>query len=264
MTNRLLLFLTLTASLPLGSVVSAQAAGTAGQSTPSPSGPKVVRLDSAGRPITSPSMTPSGVTRASTLVGRPLVDSTGLTLGRISDLVITPDGHVTTLIELPAGGFTGVPLSSLAVQRDMPGAGAGIPGASGAMGLGGASPQSTAIDRFVFTGDVGVLRSAPVLQDLNTLDEQFPVSIGQHFAVPAGSVRFPEQPTTPAARNTRADSPSMGSAQTARSVARTSPRATPRATRQRRAPLMRTMPRSSRRVSPRTSVMLGGDFSTPR
>ncbi|HZJ72554.1 MAG TPA: hypothetical protein VFF36_16590, partial [Planctomycetota bacterium] len=162
-----------------------------------------------------------------------------------------------------AGGFTGVPLSSLAVQRDMPGAGAGIPGASGAMGLGGASPQSTAIDRFVFTGDVGTLRSAPVLQDLNTLDEQFPVSIGQHFAVPAGSVRFPEQPTTPAARNTRADSPSMGSAQTARRLT-ASPRPTSRATSPRRTPLMRTTPRTTRRVSPRTSVMLGGDFSTPR
>jgi hypothetical protein len=237
MTNRLLLFLTLTAALPLGSVASAQSVGTSGQTTPSPTGPKVVRLDSAGRPITSPSMIPSGITRASTLVGRPLVDSTGLSLGRISDLVITPDGHVTTLIELPAGGFTGAPLSSLTAQRDMPGA--------------------------VFTGDVGTLRSAPVLQDLNALDEQFPVSIGQHFAVPAGAVSLSEQPTTPAARNTRADSPSMGSAQTARRLT-ASPRPTSRATSPRRTSLMRTTPRTSRRVAPRTSVMLGGDFSTPR
>ena len=230
MTNRLLLFLTLTATLPLGSVAAAQTT-----SNPTTTGPKVVRLDSAGRPIASPSVTPSGITRASTLVGRPLIDSTGLSLGRVSDLVITPDGHVTTLIELPGGGFTGVPLSSLTVQRDMPGAGAGIPGAS---------PPSTSIDRVVFTGNVGMLHSAPVLQDLNALDEQFPVSIGQHFAVPAGAASLSEQPTTPAARNTRGDSPSMGSAQTARRLS-----SAPRATGQRRSTLSQTTRRTSRRVA---------------
>lgn len=240
MTHRILIVLGVLATLPLGSVAAAQT------TTPTPSGPKVVLLDRSGRPIATPSAATSTMTRASSLVGRPLVDTTGLSLGRISDLVITPDGQVTTLVERPGGGFTGVPLSSLAAQPDMPGAGAGISGASGATGLGGASPRSTAIDRFVFTGDVGTLRSAPVLQDLNTLDEQFPRSIGQHFAVPAGEMRFPEQPTTPAARNTRADSPSMGSAQTARRVAAT------RSVQHRRTPLLRTNPRASRRVAPRT------------
>jgi hypothetical protein len=237
MTHRILIVLSMVATLPLGGVASAQTAT-------STSGPKVVHLDRSGRPIATPSAATSTMTRASSLVGRPLVDTTGLSLGRISDLVITPDGQVTTLVELPGGGFTGVPLSSVSTQLDAPGAGAGIPGASGAMGLGGASPQSTAIDRFVFTGDVDQFRSAPVLQDLSTLDEQFPRSIGQHFAVPAGEMRFPEQPTTPAARNTRADSPSMGSAQTARRMM-----TTPRSMQQRRTPLLRTTPRAQRRVA---------------
>ena len=64
MTHRLLFFLTLTAALPLGSVASAQTAGT---TAPTPSGPKVVRLDSAGRPIAQTSATTSSLTRVSTL-----------------------------------------------------------------------------------------------------------------------------------------------------------------------------------------------------
>ena len=255
MTRRLLLYLTLTAALPLGSVASAQ---TAGRTAPTTTGPKVVRLDSAGRPIAQTSATTSSMTRVSTLVGRPLVDSTGVSLGRISDLVITPDGQVTTLVELPGGNITGVPFSSVRLPAEVPGADS-MPGASGATGFGGASPQSTAIDRFVFTGDVNQLRSAPVLSDLNALDAQFPRSIGQHFAVPAGAVRVPEQPTAPAARNRSAGSPSMGSAQTAR---RLSSVPTPR--QHRRTPLHRTTPRMNRRMAPRSSVMLGGDFSTLR
>ena len=233
MTHRILIVLGVLAALPLGGVASAQ-------TTTATSGPKVVLLDRSGRPISTSSAATSSLTRATSLVGRPLVDTTGLSLGRISDLVITPDGQVTTLVELPGGGFTGVPLSSVSTPLD------GV-GASGATG--------TATDRFVFTGDVGLLHSAPVIQNLSALDAQFPQSIGEHFGLQTGQMTLSEQPTTPIARLSTATTPASGA--TSMGNVRT----------QRRVPLQRTTPRmrAQRRAAPRTSVVtMGGFFSTPR
>ena len=203
MTNRLLLFLTL-ASLPLGGVAAAQAAGTTGRPSPTAPSPQVQRIGSSAQ-AAAQSARP-GITRGSTLVGRHIFDTNGASLGQIRDLVITPDGQVIAVIDHQGGGFTGVPLSSLAPQLE-----------SSAAGGGGANPATTAVDRFIFTGDGNQLRSAPVIQDLGTLDDQWPRSVGEHFGVPAGQVRFPDQPATPAARGAPpVDSSSMGSAQQAR------------------------------------------------
>ena len=249
MTHRILFVLGVLATLPLGGVASAQT------DTTTSTGPKVVRLDRSGRPIATPSAPTSSLTRVTSLVGRPLVDTTGLSLGRISDLVITPDGQITTLVELPGGNITGVPFSSISLPAEVPGADS-MPGASGATGFGGASPQSTAIDRFVFTGDVNLLRSAPVLPNISALDGQFPQSIGEHFGAQAGQMTLAGQSTTPApTADSRAtvpgSSPSVASAQTARRpVASTRPH--------RRVPLMRGTPRAHRRATPRATGTMTG------
>jgi sporulation protein YlmC with PRC-barrel domain len=200
MTNRILIFLTLASSLPLGAA-AAQSVGTTGQPTPSTSpSPQVQRVGNTSQ---------AGLTRGSTLVGKHIFDPNGTSIGQIRDLVIASDGQVIAVIDRQGGGFTGVPLASISPQleRSAPavggasganGAGAGATGASGATGTGGANPQTTAVDRFIFTGDMNQLRSAPVLQDLSMLDEQWPRSTSEHFGLAAAEARSLGQPATPA------------------------------------------------------------------
>ena len=180
--TRLPIVLALTASLTLaGPSLFAQLAGTTGQ--PDRSQTQSAKVQRVGE--TSGEL---GISRGSQLIGRHVVDPSGATIGEIKDLAIDSSGRVTAVLSREGGGFTGVPLSSLTPQL-APAAGTAQTGAAQradtSMGAGTQTSQTSNVDRFVFSGDLSRLRSAPVLQDPARLDEAWMRATAEHFGVGA-------------------------------------------------------------------------------
>ena len=169
-------------SAALGSAQQQPPAGTTGSPTRTQSGsPKVVR-------VTNGAGQDQGISRGSQLVGLRVFDPSGAAVGEIKDLAVDSSGRVIVVLSRPSGGFTGVPLSSLTPQLQTFPAGATprpeAPRPDTSMGVGGVGGTQTAsVDRFVFSGDVNRLRSAPALPDLSRIDEAWTRATAQHFGV---------------------------------------------------------------------------------
>jgi sporulation protein YlmC with PRC-barrel domain len=180
--SRLPIVFALTASIAVaGPSLCAQLAGTTGQPVRSQtqSSPKVTRV---GETATGQDL---GISRGSQLIGRQVFDPSGTAIGAIKDLVIDHSGHVTAVLSREGGGFTGVPLSSLTPQLAAAPATAQTGAAQRAdtsMGV-STGAQTANVDRFVFSGDVTRLRSAPVLQDPSRIDETWTRATAEHFGV---------------------------------------------------------------------------------
>ena len=184
--TRLPIVLALTAAFSVaGPSLCAQLAGTTGQPDRSQTqSPKIQRAgESAGE---------LGISRGSQLIGLHVFDPSGAAIGEIKDLGIDSSGRVTAVLAREGGGFTGVPLTSLTPQLAPPAAqpgttqtGAAQRAAGTSMGVGAQRSQTANVDRFVFSGDVNRLRSAPALQDAARLDEAWMRATAEHFGVGA-------------------------------------------------------------------------------
>lgn len=178
----------LTAALSVaGPSLFAQLAGTTGQPDRSQTqSPKVQRVGETAGEL--------GISRGSQLIGLHVFDPSGAAIGEIKDLAIDSSGRVTAVLAREGGGFTGVPLTSLTPQlgpaRAQPGTtqtGAAQRAAGTSMGVGAQRSQTSNVDRFVFSGDVNRLRSAPALQDAARLDESWMRATAEHFGVATGA-----------------------------------------------------------------------------
>ncbi|HEX5011006.1 MAG TPA: hypothetical protein VFY71_11450 [Planctomycetota bacterium] len=128
-----------------------------------------------------------GMTGASSLMGKSIVDARGQALAQIHDVIVDSQGGLTAVVELPGTpGFTGIPLSKLSPMVVQTPAGAAPTGTQPTAAP--VNDATVAVDHFVFSGNIAQLQKAPVLNDVSTVDDQWLTQVDQTFGVPANHV----------------------------------------------------------------------------
>jgi sporulation protein YlmC with PRC-barrel domain len=158
----------------------ALSAAAAAQTRPDPAVPPA--------PERAAAMNSSAPARGTELLGKPLLDSTGETLGKVAEVAIAGSGEISVVIERAKGGFICMPLSCLRVElRD----------ASDKQAEDPAHVAPTAVvERFIFPGAPDQLLSAEAMVTAQSVDFEALQASREHFLGPASRPTDERGPAT--------------------------------------------------------------------
>jgi len=165
---------------------------------PAPTGPVMSGNAPSAAAASTLQPGPAGIARASHVIGAPITDASGSTVGRVVNLASAGGGGLIVIVERTGGSFTGLPLSELRIVG-APGAttpaGTAGPGATRAPSVPG---TTLTIDKLTLPGGKEELGTAPALENPTRLDtiwldsfrKAFPTSrVGGAGAPPATGSR---------------------------------------------------------------------------